>query len=332
MGRRRIAAVLALVLLQVIVVISLALATRSNHPREAPVRIVAPAVVATAMAERANADSALEAHVLATAEEARASIRAGHSVAAVVVDLRGEQDTLYLAGANGSALNRDVRERVESIERSFGRAIVVRDLVPARDGDADHRGVYVIAGVCSVLGFVVALVVTWLRGPTEPTLALGARRVAVSAAVALSLGGLIGAGASLRYDGGFLTWWSIAALTVLVGTLTTLALESVFGVVGIGVATTLFVLAAAPLVRLTNPLLLPEPWATITPWLPHGVALDAGTAQAYFGGPGLQPLLIAIVWAVLSVLTMVVARRERGQEVRRHTRPPMSLPGPRGRP
>jgi hypothetical protein len=190
----------------------------------------------------------------------------------------------------------------------------VRDLVPARDGDADHRGVYVIAALCSILGFLVALVVTWRRGPTEPTLALGARRLAATAAVALGLGGLIAAGASLRYDGGFPVWWAIAALTVLVGALTTLALESVFGVVGIGVATTLFVLAAAPLVRLTHPLLLPEPWATITPWLPHGAALDAGTAQAYFGGPELRSLLIAIVWTVLSILTMVVARRERARK------------------
>ncbi|WP_332665840.1 hypothetical protein [Aeromicrobium sp.] len=313
MGRRRIGAVLALGLLQVVVVISLALAAPSDHPHEAPVRLVAPPVVATAMIARTNSDRALEARVLATAEEARDSVRAGHSVAAVVVDLRGEQDTLYVAGANGSALNRDLRERVERIERSFGRDVVVRDLVPARAGDADHRGVYVIAALCSVLGFVVALVVTWLRGPMEQTLVLGARRVAASAAVALTLGGLVGAGASLRYDEGFLMWWAIAALTVLVGTLTTLALESVFGVLGIGVATTLFVLAAAPLVRLTHPLLLPEPWATITPWLPHGAALDAGTAQAYFGGPELRSLLIAIVWTMLSILTMIVARRERAR-------------------
>jgi hypothetical protein len=156
--------------------------------------------------------------------------------------------------------------------------------------------------------------VTWLRGPTTPTLALGARRLAVVAAIALTLGGLIGVGASLRYDGGFLTWWAIAALTVLVGSVTTLALEGVFGVLGLGVATTLFVLAAAPLVRLTHPLLLPEPWATITPWLPHGAALEAGTEQAYFGGPGARPVLIALVWTALSVLTMVVARRERGRD------------------
>lgn len=305
---------LVLGVLQLAVVVSLALAAPSNRPHHAPVRVVAPPVVATAMVERANADSALEAHVLATADEARDSLRAGHSVAAVVVDLRGEQDTLYIAGANGSALNRDLRERIERIETSYGRDIVVRDLVPALEGDADHRGVYVVAGVSSVLGFVVALVVTWLRGPTDPTLALGARRVGMAGTVALGLGGLVGLGASLRYDGGFVQWWAIAALTVLIGTLTTLALESVFGVLGIGVATTLFVLAAAPLVSLTHPLLLPEPWATITPWLPHGAALDAGTAQAYFDGPEIRSLLIAVVWTMLSILTMIVARRERARK------------------
>lgn len=304
---------LALGLLQLGVLISLALAGPSDHPRHAPIGIVAPPVVATALVDRADTlpDDSFDAHALATAKEGRRSVRAGHSVAVVVVDLRRDQDTLYLAGANGDELNREVRERVEGMEQSFGRDVVVRDLVPARDGDAGRRGVYVIAGLCSGLGFVVALVVTWLRGPTAPTLALGVRRIAVVAAIAGALGGLIAVAASARYDSGFFTWWAIAALTVLVGSVTTLALESVFGVLGLGVATTVFVLAAAPLVRLTHPLLLPEPWATITPWLPHGAALEAGTGQAYFDGPGGRAPLIAMVWIVLSVLTMVVARRER---------------------
>jgi hypothetical protein len=114
------------------------------------------------------------------------------------------------------------------------------------------------------------------------------------------------------YDGtGFWRWWLLAALTILAGAMTTQALLSVFGVDGLGVATTVLVLAAAPLVTLVHPLLLPEPWATITPWLPHGAALEAGTSLGYFGGEQvLRPSLVLVAWSVISVIPNVASRRE----------------------
>ncbi|MFI5429889.1 hypothetical protein [Aeromicrobium sp. UC242_57] len=318
MGRRRIAAAIVLAVMQVAVIVSLALAGPDDSTHRAPIRIVAPPVVATSLVEAANgvAGRPFEARALATAEEARESVRAGRSVAAVVVDLAQERDVLYVASANGAALNRVIEREVDVFEGAFGRTAVVHDLVPAKNGDPGHRLVYVLAGVSVLMGLLVAIVATWRHGPRAETLLDGTRRFFATSVAAVVLGGLIGAFCAAYYDTGLGIWWLVTSLTILAATSTTLALQSVFGVFGIGVATTLIVLSAAPLVRLVHPLMLPQPWAAVTPWLPHGAALDAGASHAYFGGDQvLRPVLILTAWIALSLLTTVVARRERQREL-----------------
>lgn len=313
MSRRSAIATAAVGLLQLVVLITLASARPSGEPHSAPIRIVAPQVVATALVARANTLSGgpLHAEALSTAREARESVRAGRSVAAIVVDLTAQTDTLYVASANGSDLNRAVRAQVDAIERSYGREVVVRDLVPARDGRGGQLGVYLITAICILIGFGVAIAIAWRRGPVAPSLARGTVRLGVAAGVSVGVGLLVGIVGSLRYDGGFVGWWLLGTLTVLAAAATTMALESVFGVLGIGVATTLFVIEGAPLLRLTPLLLLPDPWAAITPWLPYGSSLAAGTGQAYFGGSPPRALLVLAVWIAVAVLTLLVARFER---------------------
>lgn len=315
MGNKRVVAAVLLGALQLVVLVSLALAGPDDEPHAAPVRIVAPPVVATTIVDRANdaAGRPLDARALTSDAEARASVERGHSVAAVVVDLRVESDIVYVAGANGADLNRRVLHQVRTVEQSFGRTVVVRDLVPVRDGDAGARGVYVLVGVSVLLGFVGPIVITWLRGPVAPTVRRGALRLAITASASMAVGLVVAGAAAAYYDNGFAQWWIVSALTVMAISTTTLALESLLGVVGIGVSTTVFVLAAAPLVRLTHPLLLPQPWSAITPWLPHGAAIEAGRGTAYFGGAATRPMLTLGAWSLLAIMTLVVARRERSR-------------------
>ena len=280
---------------------------------------MAPRVVATVLVERANAvpGRPVRAEALGTSQEARASVRTGHSVAAIVVNLAAETDTLYMASANGTDLNRAVRRQVDAVEESFGRHVVVRDLVPAKHHDTGQVGVYLITATCILIGFVVAIVIAWRRGPVAPTLARGAVRLGVATGVSVAAGAIAGIAGSVRYDGDLLGWWLLGTLTVLAAVSTTMALESLFGVLGIGLAATLFVIEGAPLVRLTPTLLLPDPWASITPWLPYGSPLAAGSSQAYFGGSHARPLLVLTAWITVSVLTLIVARRERPQSITR---------------
>ncbi|MRJ75757.1 hypothetical protein GEV29_04350 [Aeromicrobium sp. SMF47] len=313
MGRRA-AVWVALGLMQLVVVVTLALAGPDASPHAAPIRIVAPPVVAASLVDSANAldGRPFSARALTTADEARASVASGRSVAAVVVDLRNETDVLYVASANGEDLNRAIVREVARVEGAYGRRADVRDVVRADRGDADHRRVYLLTGLAVATGLVVAMVSTWRRGPRSETLAAGAHRLAVNGAAAVVVGGLLAVYAGHAYGTDLAGWWIVLALTIFAVSATTYAFESLFGVIGIGVAVTVLVLAAAPLVTLVHPLLLPQPWAAITPWLPHGAALAAGTSQAYFGADQLvRPVAVLVAWSVLSVLTSIVARRER---------------------
>lgn len=304
-------------LLQVAVLGSIVvLGPADDAPHRAPVAVVAPPVLVTALSEQADRVEGrpLESRGASSAAAARAAVADGSVVAAVVVDLTVEQDTVYLASANGDDLNRSVRSLLEGIERSFGRDVVVQDVVPSRSGDDDARGVYVIVGLCVLLGFVSPIVITWVRGPVARTLRLGLVRLGIAAASATITGLLVALVAAARYDTGVGRWWLITALTLLASATITLALQSVFGVLGIGVATAVLVLSAAPMARLVSPWMLPEPWATIAPWLPPGAALDAARAEAYFGGSPYQPVEVLAAWSVLAVFVLGAARRERARD------------------
>jgi hypothetical protein len=73
-----------------------------------------------------------------------------------------------------------------------------------------------------------------------------------------------------------------------------------------------FVLTAAPLVRADHPWLLPTPWSEVTPWLPHGAALEAAGQVAGYGGAGTaRPVAVLLAWVVVSLVTLAISRRER---------------------
>ena len=279
--------------------------------------IVAPPVVGASVVARANAlpGRPVDAVAMATADEAIDSVRSGRSIAAIVVDLRQETDRVYLASVNGAELNRVVLARITAVEASYGRRVETTDLVPARGGDVGHRLTYALAGLCVLAGLGVAMVITWRRGPRAATLGGGSRRLAVSAAAAAVVGGVIAVLAAGYYDTGGAAWWLVAALTILAGATTTLALESLFGVVGIGVAMTVLVLrrprssrgrpaAAARAVGDDHPVAAPRCGAR------------AGTSRPTFGGDQIvRPVGVLVVWRRSSILTTVVARRERRRDL-----------------
>ncbi len=319
MGRNRWWAAAAVALLQMLVLGSFVLMGPPSTSHDAPVAIVADPVVVAAVVDQATeiVGDAVDFRAAGSPAAARAGVADGSLVAAVIVDLRVGQDTVLIASANGGDLNRTVLGLTRIVESSLGRGVVVQDIVPTRVGDADARGVYVLVGLCVLLGFVAPIIITWLRGPVAPTLARGLVRVTIVLGSATAVGLVIALVAAARYDDGLLGWWLVAALTLAASATVTLALESLFGVQGIGVAAALLVLSAAPMARLTSPWMLSGPWSAITPWLPHGAALEAARGQAYFGGGDPRSLQVLAAWSVLAIVTLLDARRERARDAAR---------------
>lgn len=335
MSRRRdiipgaVAALLVLVLLALAATVWWLHHTRLE-PHGATLRVVAPGVVADSVADRANAlpGRPFDARTSPDAESARRSVAEGRSTAALVVDLTTSVDTLYVAPANGARLNRAMARQVSAVEESLDRTLVVRPaaLAPGSSTTAPSTpgpstpdpGPLVAAWL--VLGFLTCVVISFVRGPVATTATRSVVRVSVVVGVAVLLGLASAAVATRWYPGHLGGLWLLGTLTVFTAAMCTLALEGLAGYAGLALAAAVVVLVGAPMFGGVAPLLQPEPWSSLSPWVPHGASLAATTQVAVFGGVlAVKPVLVLVSWAVLALLTTLLARSGRARTAEQDT-------------
>jgi hypothetical protein len=317
-GRRRIgrrtAVTLVVLALQLAVCLLVLVVPLDGTPHGAPVTISAPAVVASSLADQVDAvpGHPLDAGVATTPLEARRDVDSGRAVAALAIDLRLNRATLLVSSAQGEALTAAVSDEVRAMAQPFAVTVTTEDVVPVADGSSGQLGLALVVGGSVVLGLVLAIVVTWRRGPVTDQWSHAGQRIVLVTGVA-GIVSLAAAGVAVARIGGSLAgWWLVIASTVLATSAATFALAGVLGVAGIGVATVVFVVSAAPLARVGHPLLLPPLWGAITPWLPHGACLEAARQVAWFDGTGVtRPLTVLLGWIAVSCVALAVARRER---------------------
>jgi hypothetical protein len=311
---RRTLTTLAVLVLQLAGCVLVLLAPLDPAPHDVPVAISAPAVVASSLAEQVDArpGSPLRAEAVTDAGAARHEVESGRVVAALAIDLRLNTAILYVSSAQGDALTDAVSATVRAMAEPFAVEVTTQDVAPLPAGSAGQAGLRLAVIGSVVLGLVVPVVITWRRGPVADTWSQAARRVLVVAAAASVLAVPSAWLAADQVGGSFGAWWIALSLTMLATSAATLALSGVLGVAGIGVATLVLVISAAPLARVEHPLLLPAPWGAVTPWLPHGAGLDAARHLALLDGTGaVRPVVVLVAWIVVSCVALAVARRER---------------------
>lgn len=301
-----------LLLAQVAVLVSLFGA--GHEPRRAPVVIVAPPIVSAFLVGEVNAlpGPPFDAAAAETQEDATVLVRNGEVVAALVVDLATERDLLLLSSSNGTESNDAISAAVRSVSASRGRDLDVTVL----DGTADGRAPAVPALfvlLTMLVGFGAALVATWRRGPVESQLAgavVRQRWFVLLAAVAA----VLAAAAGLVLDVDPLPFAALTFLLVLVAAACTTALESLFDTAGLALATLLFVITVAPMLRGLHPSLLPEPWNSLEPWLPHGAGLRIARALMLFDSDGpARSWVILLAWLGIAMGTIALSRRARAR-------------------
>ncbi len=97
----------------------------------------------------------------------------------------------------------------------------------------------------------------------------------------------------------------------------TLALQALTGIVGIGLAVLIVVIAGNPSAGGAFPLpMLPDFWRAIGPALPPGAGTWTARSIAYFRGNAVTgPLLVLSAWAVVgTAVTMLMSMRKRSPE------------------
>jgi hypothetical protein len=170
-------------------------------------------------------------------------------------------------------------------------------------------------------GYLVASIIGVSNGSVPATRQRGAVRLGALAlyAVVSGVGGAVVAGPVLgALTGHLVALAALGALTVFAVGAFTMALQVWTGLVGIGLASLLFVVLGNPSAGGAYPApLLPPFWAAIGPWLPPGAATDGVRGIVYFGGTGAgtAALVLAVHAAVGLVATLVGAGRRSALEV-----------------
>src|SRR6478735_9570364 len=207
----------------------------SGAPHRVPVSVVAPPLVARAVADRVSASDGdrLVASPAPSEAVARRRLRAGASVAAVVVDLRGTRDRLLLEPVRDHPLNLAVTRRIVAVERGYGRTVDIEHLAePAARTTALPR-LYRLDLAAVLVGFLFVVAVTVWRGPVARTLRRGAARVAgavVLAGVAAPVLAHAPLAAVPEHAGAATV---VVALTVLTSALLTMSLEALARLAGL---------------------------------------------------------------------------------------------------
>jgi hypothetical protein len=109
----------------------------------------------------------------------------------------------------------------------------------------------------------------------------------------------------------FALWW-LGALLVLSAATVTMAFQTLFGVIGIGITVLLFVVLGNPSAGgAYQPALLPPFWRALSGALPNGAGVDSVRRIVYFGARGIGGEMAVITLYVLGgvVVTMLGSLR-----------------------
>ncbi|MEU3609342.1 DUF3533 domain-containing protein [Streptomyces sp. NPDC035033] len=318
--RRATMLVIGVIALQLLFIASFVGALHEPRLKDAAFGVVAPGALTEQTVSRLNElpGSPLDARALPDEETARKQIVNREIDGALVVRPVGTTDTLLVASGSGRTLSVALGTLTATLEEAQGRSLRTVDVAPSSRHDFNSlSSFYVVVGWC-VGAYLCASILAISAGarPANPTRA--ATRLGTMTLVALvgGLGGALIAGPILgALPGSVWALWGLGALIIFAVGATTLALQELFGVMGIGLAILLIVIAGNPSAGgALPPPMLPPFWNAIGPALPPGAGTWAARSISYFDGNDMTPsLLVLSAWAVGGVLVAMIAavRRQR---------------------
>jgi hypothetical protein len=308
--------------LQLLFIASYVGALHNPKPKDVPFGVVAPQQVSAQLIgqlERLPGEP-LDPRTVTDEAEARKQIMNRDLDGALVVNPGGTTDTLLVASGGGTVLSSALETLFTRVEGANGRTIRTVDIAPASQQDFDGLSAfYLVVGWC-VGGYICAAILAISAGSRPANRERAIIRLGVLALYSVlgGLGGAVIVGPILgALPGSVAALWGLGALVVFAVGAATLALQSVFGIVGIGLAILLIVVAGNPSAGGAFPLpMLPPFWNAIGPALPPGAGTWAARSIAYFRGNDITgSLLVLSAWAVVgSVITLVMSSLKRTPE------------------
>jgi hypothetical protein len=314
--------VLGVIALQLLFIASYVGALHDPKPKDVPFGVVAPRGAAEQTVARLDRlpGSPLDPRTVADAASARTQILDREIDGALIVDPEGGTDTLLVASGGGTVLATALEGIVGKLEAAERRSVRTVDVAPASARDFDGlSSFYLVVGWC-VGGYLCASILAISTGARPANPRRAAIRLIVMALVAIvgGLGGAVIVGPILgALPGSVVDLWGLGTLITFAVGAATLALQGLFGIVGIGLAILLVVIAGNPSAGGAFPLpMLPPFWKAIGPALPPGAGTWAARSVAYFkGNDQTLSLLVLWAWAVAgTVITLLAAALRRGRQ------------------
>ncbi|MFF8914486.1 DUF3533 domain-containing protein [Streptomyces sp. NPDC015032] len=304
--------------LQLLFITSYVGALHKPKPTDVPFGVVAPRQVsAQLLTELKNLPGGpLDPRAVADAATAREQILNREIDGALIVSPTSTTDTVLVASGGGTSMADTLTKIITKVDQTQRRTVRSVDLAPA--SDQDFNGIssfYLVVGWC-VGGYLCASILAISAGakPANRQRALIRTGVMALYSVVGGIGGAIIIGPVLgALPGSFWGLSGLGALTVFAVGMLTLALQALTGIVGIGLAVLIVVIAGNPSAGGAFPLpMLPDFWRAIGPALPPGAGTWVARSIAYFKGNAVTgPLLVLSAWAVAGTLvTLLVSLRK----------------------
>ncbi|MFS8203868.1 DUF3533 domain-containing protein [Streptomyces sp. CWNU-52B] len=310
--------VIGVVALQLLFIASYVGALHHPKPTDVAFGVVAPGGGAdrtVARLERLPGEP-LDPRTLADEATARERITDRDLDGALLVDPGGTTDTLLVASGGGKSLSNALVTLITEVEKDEGRTVRTVDVVPADAQDANGlTPFYLVVGWC-VGGYLCASALAISSGARPANLRRAVIRLAAMALVSIvgGLGGAVVVGPVLgALPGSVAALWGLGALITFAVGAATLALQCLFGIVGIGVAVLLVVILGNPSAGgALPPPMLPPFWQAIGPALPPGAGTWAARSIAYFKSNDVTAaLLVLTAWAALgTAITLAAGTRK----------------------
>ncbi|MFJ8666969.1 ABC transporter permease [Streptomyces sp. NPDC093600] len=317
--------VLGVFALQLLFIASYVGALHSPKPKDVPFGVVAPQQVSAQLMGRLEKlpGGPLDPRTVADEAEARKQIMNRDIDGALVVNPAGTTDTLLVASGGGTVLSSALDRIFTEVESANRRTLRTVDIAPASRQDFDGLSAfYLVVGWC-VGGYICAAILAISAGSRPANRERAIIRLGVLALYSVlgGLGGAVIVGPILgALPGSVAALWGLGALVVFAVGAATLALQCLFGIVGIGLAILLIVIAGNPSAGGAFPLpMLPPFWSAIGPALPPGAGTWAARSIAYFKGNDVTgSLLVLSAWALVgTVITLVLSSLKREPEPER---------------
>ncbi|WP_324785703.1 DUF3533 domain-containing protein [Streptomyces sp. H51] len=306
--------ILGVIALQVLFIASYVGALHHPRPRDVPFAVAAPPAAAGQAVARLGKlpGSPLDPRAVADEATARRQLLNREIDGALVIDPTGGTDRLLVASGGGALLATTLEKYLTVLEASQRRTVRTVDVAPASPQDFNAlSSFYLVVGWC-VGGYLCASILAISTGARPANVPRALIRLGVMALVAVGggLGGAVVVGPILgALPGSVAALWWLGALTTFAVGAATLALQGVFGIVGIGLAILLVVIAGNPSAGGAFPLpLLPPFWKTIGPALPTGAGTWTARSIAYFdGNDTASALLVLSAWAAAGIAVTLAA-------------------------